>query len=164
MIAVLSMAEKRNTTATIALCLSIGSLSFAVYQWSNGQSETRINAAIEISKTLPAELPQAVREALNLLILKKALSEDQISDLLDMAVSFEYLANLANNKRVATEYLSATVKCRIWLSNQIVNLLRPRAGVEGEDFTQLQAFSRRVEDQCKPRYPFASNLSLPESQ
>jgi hypothetical protein len=44
-----------NITATIALFVSIATAAFSIYQWYFSQREARINAAIEISKSLYAK-------------------------------------------------------------------------------------------------------------
>jgi hypothetical protein len=103
------MAEKPSTVAIVALCLSIGTAAFAVFQWWKGTQDSRINAAIELSNKHIAETTvsgSAIPDLARKQLIGTGTAERYINRL-------EYTAYLANDGRIDVNYLALSLRCEI---------------------------------------------------
>ncbi len=153
------MAEKASRTAIIALCISIGTAGFSIYQWWNGQAEGRISAAIEISKNHLRDRELKVMAS----IVKAAFTEDNLSteELLMIghhADELEYVAFLANHDKIDKSYLSLPITCDIVLTSKASERLKqliPTMAKSPEH--QMRDFSRTAVCDLNSMVPPQSN-------
>jgi hypothetical protein len=75
------------------------------------QRESRIIAAIEISRNYVKETPKATKEPVIIAKLGGPISPDEVAVLTYITLELEYIAFLANNKRINVDYLDEQVKC-----------------------------------------------------
>lgn len=122
------MVEKSNVTAIIALLVSIGTAGFSGFQWWNSERESRISAAIDISKNHAHEIDDATwRLVVGVYNGKTALSPDEGVKLARHGDVIEYIALLANTGRLDKGYLSPTVQCDIAFTNAALERLKHAA-------------------------------------
>jgi hypothetical protein len=106
-------AKSRTTSASavIALCISIVTAAFSFYQWWTAEDESRIAAAIEISRNYFSEAHQQPIRAIVAAALDK-IDDSNVAASALMATNYlEYVAFLANSKRIDARYLSQDIKC-----------------------------------------------------
>lgn len=119
------MAEKASSTAIIALCISIGTAVFSIYQWWNGQTESRINAAIEISKNHLRDRDATVMAAVvKAAFTKEDLSLQELMLIARRADELEYVAFLANHNKIDKTYLSTPINCDIVFTAKATDRLK----------------------------------------
>jgi hypothetical protein len=98
-----TMAERSGLIAKTALGISVASFGFSAFQWWNTEGESRITAAIEISKRFLEEPP-------------KEYPEDQVERHKAIQIHarrITYIAYLMNQGRLDVRYVSPAIKCEI---------------------------------------------------
>jgi hypothetical protein len=108
------MAEKASPTAIVALCISIVTAAFSIYQWWNSERESRVTTAIEISKDYlrQAENNQKILPiVLKFYIGNERPSMEEILALTGHADNLQYIAFLANTGKLDKSYLSLNLIC-----------------------------------------------------
>jgi hypothetical protein len=142
------VAEKPSSVAIIALCISIGTAAFSVYQFWNSQREDRIRTAVEISRNFAHDQDELAIEAIVIADLHKSkLSNEQLIRLAKLGDQLEYVSFLANTKRIDEEYLSSSIKCTILFFNMAIDNLKDVTGLDQRD--QITKFSSRVQCNLK---------------
>jgi hypothetical protein len=115
------MAEKASTTAIVALCISIGTAAFSVYQWWNSQQELRISVAVNMATQYVQDpTVQLQRESLYAVLISAPdqglpIKQEDRDRLLLLINRLEYIAQLANASRLNEKFLPHSVKCDIQL-------------------------------------------------
>jgi hypothetical protein len=138
--------------SVIAICISLGTFGFSVYQSRDTQHEHRINAAIELSKMYLQDKEISDRYAMILNYdPKKARSNDEFLRERSFVDLINYIATLANQNLIDNHYLSWRIKCDIYFVGKIVAPNRP-------DLTNAVRESTRYVDEeraadCPERAP-----------
>lgn len=105
-----------SVLATLGFALAFVTALFTVYQWRAGQSQTRINAAVELSKTylIDPEIPRRYA----LFVDSKAEPIPGSLDTHLRARSYldllNYIAHLANENLIDDRYVNGRIKCDIY--------------------------------------------------
>lgn len=121
------MAEKPSMVAVIALCLSAATAVFSIYQWWSTQQESRINAAIDISKTYLRE-----RDVINTLMFgvyvgwPRRLEDDELLKLARHLEFLNYVAFLGITEKLDRSYLSPALVCEISWADAVAEKLSDR--------------------------------------
>ncbi|MGB9365952.1 MAG: hypothetical protein WCE79_08060 [Xanthobacteraceae bacterium] len=141
--------QKASWQAQVAFYLSIATALFSAFQWWNNQNEVRINAAMEISKNYAKPYEASTVEAVDLAIAGSKLDAAKATALYQMALEYDYVAQLANAGRIDIDFLSQKVKCGIWLADLAVKGAT-RTGVTFDPpLDQLPRLSTRFDPLCK---------------
>jgi len=106
-----------RVTGRIAIAISVVSFLFTGYQWWNGQRESRINAAVEISRIylLDPDVKRGYDVFLNYKVSARPSGEFSEEFLRERSyIDFvNYISDLANRDRINNDYLSSRIKCDI---------------------------------------------------
>lgn len=139
--------DKPSTIAIIALCLSIVTAIFSGFQWWNGQRESRIAAAVDISKNFVRSQDPKIPESLFALTSGKDLNSERLTVVFRAIGEAEYLAYLTNRDRVDFEYLSQAVKCHMYGAAMLTPKFRSVATFVVE-LTELPKIAPRLAGLC----------------
>jgi hypothetical protein len=107
-----------SATAIIALCLSVMNAAFSFFQWWNGERESHITAAVEISKNYinkeQEEREKSIAPVLKTLFFgKDSISGDELESIARHGEIMAYVAFLANKNRLDKSYLASSLVCDI---------------------------------------------------
>jgi len=152
------MAEKSNVIAIVALCISIGSAAFSLYQWWNSQTDSKINAAIEISKNYIQDRDQ--ERPIHLLSLrlnpKNKFTSEQSEELSRYMARLEYYALLINNRRVDETFVAWVIVCDMSLVLAWSKLVKGDPPVQAMPETE-KYIKKAATRPCAPLDPPQSN-------
>jgi hypothetical protein len=138
------LAEKTRVLSLAALCISIVSAAFSIFQWWNGEREALINVAINFSTDHAKYRDNATESAtIKAIIGKDPLSNEELLLVANRADQYEYIAFLANSNRLDKSYLSVALKCDIILTQAAYDKLKGLLpAMQRSPEHQMREFSR----------------------
>jgi hypothetical protein len=150
------MAEKASGLAKWAFGISILTAAFSIFQWWNQRSETRIAAAIEISKNFFKDIDFAETKSAIKLYAGKGTTEDEMT-VARQADYLNYVALLANHHQIDERFLAGDIVCMMAIIQRAVNQMpgtskvmdanaREGALKELTEFVKRSDCSRSVDD------------------
>lgn len=135
-----------DIVAISSLIISMATATFTFYQWRYGERESRIVAAIEISKIYADDKGAASVDALRALSLEKIGSDNWASKQRAgerSAQKFEYIASLINKGRLDYDYVSDELKCDISMAHLTVSDLVERGRLwRDKGFEELRRYEK----------------------
>jgi hypothetical protein len=151
------LGEKPSKVAIIALCLSIGTAAFSIYQWWSGQRASRIAAAVGISNRYiyPYDLGERMYEE------RQSASPDDMRRFEAYSNRLEYIAFLANRDLIDADYIPQILQCDILFTSGIIKHLQKDRKVQVAMLSpnlEMEAFTRRLRGPLPCFLPPASGL------
>jgi predicted ATP-binding protein involved in virulence len=142
---------KSSPTAIVALCISIASAVFSFFQWWNSRAESRINAAIEVSKANLRERDlNTMAAVIKVLTSNEPLTAKEMLLLGDHADQLEYIAFLANTGKLDKSYLSVSIVCDVAITNAAIQKLKEKIPPMAKSPEhQMEEFSRTAKCDIK---------------
>jgi hypothetical protein len=149
-----TMAAKKDPIAIVALCISIVTAVFSVYQWWNNEKESRVNAAIEISRNNLKDRDERTMAAVVKIITGNEISLEDAMLISLHADQLEYIAFLANANKLDKSYLSVALNCDIVLTllagDKLAKLFPPLAKSPAH---QMRDFDRTANCDLNTMFP-----------
>jgi hypothetical protein len=139
------MAKESNTVAILALCVSIGTAAFSIYQWRSSQTESKINSAIEISKQYirDKELSNGRNELISAQEEIPTAGTAAAYSFREYIDYLEYISYLANNSRVDEQYISPTLQCDIWEASVLLVDIGKKHSIKFDE-PEINIFAGRI--------------------
>lgn len=143
-----SRMDRPSWVAIIALCLSIGTATFSVFQWWSGTRETAINAAINVSQKYiqDSDLAKGRNELYELPLQKEGthIPHGREAESIKAFILFlEYVSYLTNNERLDERYLLRALKCDVVQVKFKLDLVTHFYGIQF-DLPDLNRFAERL--------------------
>lgn len=141
------MPEKPSTVAVIALCLSIGSACFSIFQWWSNERQKKIDIAIDISKKYiqDRELEKGHLQVESSYLAKKTSDIPSGEEAYPAGVYLkylEYVAFLANSDKLDEAYLSRALKCDIKITFRTLRFVQAAFGIDF-NLPEIERFALR---------------------
>jgi hypothetical protein len=144
------MEESRKARWTFRLSilgsvLAVASVLWSTYQWMDSRRESRISAAVDISRNYLKETSDSTSNEINRAALGLEMSNEDALIALRGANVLEYIAFLANNNRINEDYLAEELKCSIkHASEGAKNIKRKMEWLNSVSYPQLEKFATRI--------------------
>jgi hypothetical protein len=110
-----AMVEKTSSTAIIALCISIATAAFSIYQWWYSQQDLKIIAAVDISRKYQ-DIEKSLKNRQELLSYARNEPVAYTPEIVKYLQRLEYIAYLVIYDRIDLRYLAPDIKCDMLLS------------------------------------------------
>jgi hypothetical protein len=146
------MAERPQTIAIIALCLSIGTASFSVYQWWRAQRESIINASIEVTRNYIRQSDHdrapATLRSMNTPGVAIAVKPPDWEIVRRYMAELEYIAFLLNESRLNEDFVAPSIIFDIKCNYELL------AEVQRDKVWQLSSEQMKKFVDARPREKF----------
>ena len=142
-----------NPLAIVSLCLSVLTASFSAYQWSRGEQERKINAAVDISNNYVnnRELASQLVSLAKIGDPNQNISEQQTYDSFHVVYRMQYIAYLIDRGLIDDDYVVQSLKCDMTLASAMVSPLAKRVNSQPLPTVELQKVAARYMPLCISR-------------
>lgn len=118
---------RANYLSMISICISVASASFAFYQWRSSQRETKVSAAMEISKNWVQDSGLERQQKILATLATEPgynVTSEERNDATNYVRRLEYVAFLLNRDKIDETYVAIAIKCDLAAAPGMIDKLQ----------------------------------------